>query len=568
MKFVVLPGDGIGPEISAATTRVLEVLNRRLELGIAFETHEVGFASLAKEGTTFPEKVLDVARAADGIILGPVSHLDYPPREQGGINPSGHLRVQLDLYANIRPCRSREGIPHYGRTPMDLVIVRENTEGFYADRTMFMGTGEYMPTPDVAIAMRKVTSKGSRRIAKAGFELARTRPRRKVTYVHKANVLKISDALFLKECRAAAQDYPDIATDDQIIDSMTAMLVRDARRYDVIVTTNMFGDILSDLASELSGSLGLGGSINACDEHCMAQAQHGSAPDIQGQDKANPCSLVLSAAMLLDWIATRRNLPDFRRGAEAIDRAVDTWSRARRRGPATSAASSGPRRSRRSSAPRSSGASDVALKFCANLNFLFTDLPFLDRFEAAAKAGFEGVELLAPYEAPAKAIRERLDGAGLRQVLFNSPSGDRAGRRARHGLHPGPRERVPRQRAPRTRLRGGARLPARPPHGRGAAAGRVLRAGERALHAPSRLGGRAGARRGRASDDRGDQPGRVEDGRGSLGHAASPRFPSPLIKPDVRISRIRLSDWLHPEAHGGGPRCTRRRRSTPNPPKT
>jgi 3-isopropylmalate dehydrogenase len=323
MRFVVLPGDGIGPEISEATIQVLEVLNRRLELGIAFETHEVGFASLAKEKTTFPEAVLEAARTADGIILGPVSHLDYPPREQGGINPSGHLRVQLDLYANIRPCRSREAIAYYGRTPMDLVIVRENTEGFYADRTMFMGTGEYMPTPDVAIAMRKVTSKGSRRIAKAAFELARTRPRRKVTYVHKANVLKISDALFLKECRAAAEEYPDIATDDQIIDSMTAMLVRDAQRYDVIVTTNMFGDILSDLASELSGSLGLGGSINASDEHCMAQAQHGSAPDIQGQDKANPCSLVLSAAMLLDWIATRRNLPDFRRGAEAINGAVD-----------------------------------------------------------------------------------------------------------------------------------------------------------------------------------------------------------------------------------------------------
>src|SRR5271165_2626197 len=188
---------------------------------------------------------------------------------------------------------------------------------------MFMGTGEYMPTPDVAIAMRKVTSKGSKRIAKAAFELARTRPRRKVTYVHKVNALKVSDALFLKECRAVAADYPDIATDDQLIDSMTAMLVRDAQRFDVVVTTNMFGDIISDLASELSGSLGLGGAINAGDAHCMAQAQHGSAPDIQGQDKANPCSLVLSVAMLLDWLADKRTLPDFRRGAAAINQAVD-----------------------------------------------------------------------------------------------------------------------------------------------------------------------------------------------------------------------------------------------------
>lgn len=323
MKFVVLPGDGIGPEISEAAVQVLDVVNRKLSLGITFETHEIGLSRLAKDGSTFPDEVLEAARTADGIILGPVSHSDYPARDKGGINGSAHLRVQLDLYANIRPCRSREGIAHYGRTPLDLVIVRENTEGFYADRTMFMGTGEFMPTPDVAIAMRKVTAKGSRRIAKAAFELARTRARRKLTYVHKVNVLKISDALFLKECRAVAGEYPDIATDDQLIDSMTAMLVRNAQRFDVVVTTNMFGDILSDLASELSGSLGLGGAINAGDNHCMAQAQHGSAPDIQGQDKANPCSMVLSAAMLLGWLADRRGRPELRRAAEAIDKAID-----------------------------------------------------------------------------------------------------------------------------------------------------------------------------------------------------------------------------------------------------
>ena len=323
MKFVVLPGDGIGPEISAAAVQVLEVVNRKLSLGITFETHEIGLSRLAKDGSTFPDEVLEAARAADGIVLGPVSHSDYPARDKGGINGSAHLRVQLDLYANIRPCRSREGITHYGRTPLDLVIVRENTEGFYADRTMFMGTGEYMPTPDVAIAMRKVTAKGSRRIAKAAFDLARTRPRRKLTYVHKVNVLKISDALFLKECRDVAKDYPDIAIDDQLIDSSTAMLVRDAQRFDVIVTTNMFGDIISDLASELSGSLGLGGAINAGDSHCMAQAQHGSAPHIQDQDNANPCSMELSAAMLLEWLADLRGNTELRRGADAINAAID-----------------------------------------------------------------------------------------------------------------------------------------------------------------------------------------------------------------------------------------------------
>ena len=327
MHIVVLPGDGIGPEIAGATLRVLDVLNARMGLGLTFEEHEIGLARLARDGSTFPESVLERARAADGVILGPVSHSDYPARERGGINGSALLRRELDLYANIRPCRSREGLPHYGRTPLDLVIVRENTEGFYADRTMHQGTGEFMPTPDVAIAMRKVTARGSARIARAAFALAATRPRRKVTVVHKVNVLKISDALFLKECRGVAAEHPEIATDDQLVDSMTAMLVRDAARFDVVVTTNMFGDILSDLASELSGSLGLAGAINAGDDHCVAQAQHGSAPDIQGQDKANPCSLVLSAAMLLDWLGARRDRADLRRAARAVDGAVDALVR-------------------------------------------------------------------------------------------------------------------------------------------------------------------------------------------------------------------------------------------------
>ncbi len=323
MHLVMLPGDGIGPEISRATRKVLDVVDRALGLGLTFEEHEIGLVRHARDGSTFPEAVLQRAREADGVVLGPVSHSDYPARERGGVNVSALLRRELDLYANIRPRRSREGLATFGRTPLDLVIVRDNTEGFYADRTMHLGTGEFMPTPDVAIAMRKVTARGSERIARAAFEIARSRPRHKLTYVHKVNVLKVSDALFLKECRRVAQEYPNIATDDQLIDLMTAMLVRDAARFDVVVTTNMFGDILSDLASELSGSLGLGGAINAGDRHCVAQAQRGSAPDIEGQDKANPCSLILSAAMLLDWLGDRRGLPGFRRGAAAIDAAID-----------------------------------------------------------------------------------------------------------------------------------------------------------------------------------------------------------------------------------------------------
>ena len=318
MKLVVLPGDGIGPEICAVTVAVLKKLN----LGIAFEEHEIGLASLKREGTTFPARVLEACRAADGIVIGPVSHLDYPPRAQGGLNPSGDTRIALDLYANIRPARSRNSLPHWGRTPMDLVIVRENTEGFYADRNMHLGIGEFMPTPDLALSVRKITAQGSRRIARAAFEMARAR-RKKVTAVHKSNVLKVTEGLWLQETRKAAEEFKDVAYEEQLIDSMAALLVRDAARFDVVLTTNMYGDILSDEAAELSGSLGLAASINAGERHCMAQAQHGSAPDIAGQDKANPASLVLSAAMLLGWLGRRNKNKNLERAEKAIEQAVD-----------------------------------------------------------------------------------------------------------------------------------------------------------------------------------------------------------------------------------------------------
>jgi 3-isopropylmalate dehydrogenase len=322
MNIVVLPGDGIGPEITDATLRVLERVTQMVSLDLALDVRPIGFAALQSERTTFPASVLDACRRADGVILGPVSTADYPPRDQGGINASAELRLQLDLFANIRPSRTREGLVHWGRTPMDLVIVRENTEGFYADRNMHRGSGEFMPTPDLALSIRKISALASSRIACAAFELAAAR-RRHVTAVHKANVLTVTEGLFLREVRQMANAHLEVAYDEQLVDSMAALLVRDAGRYDVIVTTNMYGDILSDEAAELAGSLGLAASINCGDSHCMAQAQHGSAPDIAGQDKANPTSLILSAAMLLDWLGRRQNSVKLTEAARIIDASVD-----------------------------------------------------------------------------------------------------------------------------------------------------------------------------------------------------------------------------------------------------
>lgn len=322
MRILVLPGDGIGPEITAPTVEILAAAGEVLGLGLTFETRDIGLTALAESGTTLPPEVPAAVPEADGVLLGPLSTYDYPPPEKGGINPSAALRTGFDLYANIRPCRSRPGLG-FSRAPMDLVVVRENTEGFYADRNMHAGTGEFMPDPDLALSVRKVSARACARIARTAFELARGR-RRKVTAVHKANVLRLSDGLFLREVQAVARDYPDVELEELLVDAAAALLVRSPERFDVLVTTNMYGDILSDEASELSGSLGLGGSINAGEEICVAQAQHGSAPDIAGKGIANPTSLILSAAMLLDWWGRRNGEDRLVAAAELITRAVDT----------------------------------------------------------------------------------------------------------------------------------------------------------------------------------------------------------------------------------------------------
>ncbi|CAH2405539.1 isocitrate/isopropylmalate dehydrogenase family protein [Mesorhizobium ventifaucium] len=323
MRIMVTPCDGIGPEITAATMEVVESVNQAFGLGLEYDYEDTGFTSLEKYGTTLRDETLERARGYDGIILGTQSHMDYPARDKGGVNVSAGFRVKLDLYANVRPARVRPFLDSTAKQ-MDLVIMREATEGFYSDRNMFAGTGEFMPTPDVALSVRKITAHACERIARAGFELAMKRHKH-VTAVHKANCFHLTDGLFMTQVRKVAAEFPEVRLDDFIIDAMTAHLVRSPSRFDVIVTTNFYADILSDLASELSGSLGLAGSINANAELGLvcAQAQHGSAPDIQNQNIANPTSLILSAAMMLSWIGERRGLANFEAAGAEIERAVD-----------------------------------------------------------------------------------------------------------------------------------------------------------------------------------------------------------------------------------------------------
>jgi len=320
MKIVVLPGDGIGPETMAATVAVLQAVSQKFDLQLDLEQELAGHDSLKKYGATVTQSLLEKVKQADGLMLGPMATYDFKDESKGEINPSMFFRKHLDLFANIRPARTYVGVKTI-TADFDLIVVRENTEGFYADRNMAAGNGEILVTPDVGIALRRITRECCERIARSAFELAMQRSKH-VTLVHKHNVLKITDGIFLDACHRVAKDFPDVKVDDFIVDAMMAHVVRAPTRFDVIVTTNMFGDILSDLTAELSGSLGMGGSLNAGTHHAMGQAAHGSAPDIAGQDIANPFSLILSAAMLLRWHAQRSNRDAFAHAATCIENAV------------------------------------------------------------------------------------------------------------------------------------------------------------------------------------------------------------------------------------------------------
>jgi 3-isopropylmalate dehydrogenase len=316
MQLLVLAGDGIGPEITAAALPVLQAVSERFRLGLRIEQGLVGHESLRRHGTSLRPAVVEAAREADGLVLGPTAAFEY----KDAINPSMFFRKTFDLFANIRPSRTYPGA-RLRSGEFDLVVVRENTEGFYADRNMESGGSELQVTKDMVVSLRRITRFCCERIARAAFELA-ARRRGHVTAVHKANVLKLGDALFLEECRKVAKDFRAVSMDEIIVDAMMAHAVRSPQRFDVIVTTNMFGDILSDLTAELAGSLGLAGSLNAGADYAMAQATHGTAPDIAGKNVANPFSLVLSIALLLAWHGRRKQLKEFETAAAAIEDAV------------------------------------------------------------------------------------------------------------------------------------------------------------------------------------------------------------------------------------------------------
>jgi 3-isopropylmalate dehydrogenase len=325
-RIGILHGDGIGPEVVPVAVVAAEAAARAAGLRVDWVELPVGLAAYREVGSTLPPHTLQALEACHGWVLGPVEHHRYEVRRPEMPNPSAVLRKRFDLYANVRPARTFPGVPtRYEH--VDLVVVRENTEGFYPDRNVLEGDAELRVTQDVVVSLRVVTRQACLRIAEYAFQLAHRRaalrgtPGR-VTAVHKANVLRRGDGMFLACCREVAAQFPDVAFDDVHVDAASYFLVRDPARFDVLVTTNLFGDILSDLAAGLVGSLGLAPSLNAGDRYAMAQAVHGSAPDIAGRGIANPTGEILSVAMLFEWLGHRHGDPAATEAASLLEAAV------------------------------------------------------------------------------------------------------------------------------------------------------------------------------------------------------------------------------------------------------
>jgi len=320
LQLGILLGDDIGPEIVPEAVKVVDAAARAVGLPLRWHDVPIGRSALERFGTTLPDGTLETLARFDGWILGPIGHREYP-RAPTAINPHPILRKHFDLFANIRPARSYRSLPslHQG---VDLVIVRENNEGFQPDRNVVAGSGEFRPTHDVTISVRVITRAGSAKVARAAFQLARTR-RKQLAAIHKDTVFKLGCGMFAEECRAVAAEFPDVAYDEIIVDTFAMRLVMQPQAYDVIVTTNLFGDILSDEAAGLVGGLGMAPGLSAGPRHAMAQATHGSAPDIAGRNVANPYAMIVSAQMLLAWIGRTKGESRANAAAQAIERAVD-----------------------------------------------------------------------------------------------------------------------------------------------------------------------------------------------------------------------------------------------------
>jgi isocitrate dehydrogenase (NAD+) len=288
-KITLIPGDGIGPEVTKPVLEIIKAAGVKVE----WETHLAGAEALKKHGTTIPRQLMDSFEKNKIALKGPVT----TPVGEGFASVNVELRQTFDLYANLRPVKNLPGVKARYRD-VDLIVVRENTEGLYSGI-------EHEVVPGVMESLKIITEKASTRIAKFAFDYARTHGRKKVTAIHKANIMKLTDGLFLQCAKAVAGRHKKIAFGDLIVDNACLQLVLDPTRFDVLLLENLYGDIVSDLAAGLVGGLGVVPGANLGDDHALFESVHGSAPDIKGKNIANPTAMILAAVMMLEHISEK-----------------------------------------------------------------------------------------------------------------------------------------------------------------------------------------------------------------------------------------------------------------------
>jgi 3-isopropylmalate dehydrogenase len=306
-KITVISGDGIGPELTDGTLRVLESAQAKFGINLQMIETEAGDTCLQKRGAALPEESVEKIRASQACLKGPVG--------ETAADVIVKLRLMFDLYANLRPIKSYPAALA-ARPDIDMIFVRENTEDVYKGQEFTIGN-------DTAICLRVITRSNCERIAKKGFEIARKRNgKRKVTAIHKANVMRVTDGLFASVCREVATHYPDVTFNELYVDAAAMRLIKEPQQFDVLVTPNMFGDILSDEAAQLIGGLGMAPGANIGNDFALFEPIHGSAPNRAGKQTANPISMILAAKMMLDWLGERYDDNNCVNAAKAIENGV------------------------------------------------------------------------------------------------------------------------------------------------------------------------------------------------------------------------------------------------------
>src|SRR3984893_17326889 len=320
-KIGVLAGDGIGPEITDAAIEVLHAATERTGLKLRLTHCLVGWKAREQEGTLLSEATEQTLRASDGWIMGPTFAGEYPKDDHTNGHPSGYLRRIFKLFANVRPVRAWPQLDPLVPS-LDVTIIRENTEGFYPDRNLAWGYGEFKPTDDVALSLRVITGVACDRFARYSLDYATAQGESVLHIAHKRTALPQTEGLFIGAFEKLGCEYPTITLNPLRVDTFSSSFPRRHKAYRLVATTNLFGDILSDQAAGLARGVGIAPSLNAGSDHAMAQAVHGTAPDIAGKGIANPAALILSTALLLTWFYQRTRIEACRETARLLDRGV------------------------------------------------------------------------------------------------------------------------------------------------------------------------------------------------------------------------------------------------------